>query len=71
MLLNKRNKIVLQSKMDTLTDLYNKRSFWELLEPVLKQYLERDSAERSSRCELSRKLRIYVTELENGQSQFC
>lgn len=49
MLLNKRNEIVLQSKMDTLTDLYNKRSFWELLEPVLKQYLERDSAERSSR----------------------
>lgn len=49
MLLNKRNEIVLQSKMDTLTDLYNKRAFWELLEPVLEQYLKDDDADKSRR----------------------
>lgn len=47
MLLNKRNEIVLQSKMDTLTDLYNKRAFWNLLEPALEQYLKNDSSENS------------------------
>lgn len=47
MLLNKRNEIVLQSKMDTLTDLYNKRAFWDLLDPTLEQYLKNNSSENS------------------------
>lgn len=59
MLLNKRNEIVLQSKMDTLTDLYNKRAFWELLEPTLEQYL------KNNRTEISRHLFLCVFDLNN------
>ena len=49
MLLNKKNEILLQSKMDILTDLYNKRAFWELLEPALKTYLQDDRENSSPR----------------------
>lgn len=49
MLINKKNEILLQSKTDVLTDLYNKRAFWKLLEPVLEKYLTEDRTENSSR----------------------
>ena len=42
MLLNKKNEIFIQSKLDTLTNLYNKRAFWNILDPVLKKYLQDD-----------------------------
>lgn len=49
MLLNRKNEILLQSKMDTLTDLYNKKAFWNLLEPALKTYLQKDRSSDPAR----------------------
>lgn len=39
-LLNKNKEIAIKARTDSLTRLYNKSSFWELLEPAIERHLE-------------------------------
>lgn len=48
-LYNKNNEILLQSKIDYLTKLYNKETFWKIFESALKKHLKRIYAENAPR----------------------